>query len=258
MSNIYAESIAVNRNAPQDVSSIDLYGYNGLERLTVAQLVNAVTIRRAAVVERQSVVQMNLIAVDAAKITNLSEGADWVITATTTDWPKDAVGGKYYTLLNDILNGNIQPKTTIPTDLTSEDNRREAKRLIEKAKANPGNQSNLAMLNEALVWLDAPSTASVTDWRVDPKGARYYSLLDKILNANTEPTAIPTNLSTYDNRMTAFELFKTQLDNANSSVDRVAVDLQTSVSRRDLLYNISTTICSRAFGAMNDMAVKMN
>lgn len=181
MSTIYAETIATNRYAPSGTEAISLYGYNGLEQLTVAQLVNAVVIRRAAVIERESVVQMNIVATDSEEITALSDGASWVLDNPRGDWTTDPVGSTYY------------------------------KRLR----------------------------------------ARYD------VDETKKSTEIPKDTTSYASRMQVFELFKAEIDACNSALDRIAIDLQTSVSRRDALYNVSTTVCSRAFGAMSDMAGKM-
>lgn len=184
MAEIYAETVAVNRYAPENVADIELFGYNGVEQLTLTQLVNAVVVRRCAIVERQSVVQMNLLSSGSENLGKLAAGAEWIFSdeaVACTDWSK--VDNGYYQLLNNLLNGNLKPGET--------------------------------------------------------------------------PTSIPLNLTTWNNRLAVFELFKTQIDNANAAVDRIAVDLQTSVSRRDSLYNISTTVTSRSFIGLNDMATKL-
>lgn len=178
MSEIYAEEISVNPNAPRDAASVQLFGYNGMERMTLAQLVNAITVRRCCLVERQSVIQMNQIASGSEKIDSISEAAEWVLG----------------------------------------------------------------------------DGASCRDWTTDATGSAYYRLLITLLSESGSTPDVPRDLTVYANRMDVFEHYRTLLESLNSSIDRIAVDLESSVSRRDALYNLSTTICTHAFGAMGDMA----
>lgn len=72
MSSIQIEQIGVNAYAPQGANGIDLYAFNGAEELTLAQLMMAVCIRQAAIIESQSVLKMNEINASAAWLDVLS------------------------------------------------------------------------------------------------------------------------------------------------------------------------------------------
>lgn len=85
MAEIYAEAIGANRYAPESCANIELYGYNGAERLTVGQLVNAVVVRRCALIERHSVLEMNMIATDSGRIERLGALASDIL-ASSANW----------------------------------------------------------------------------------------------------------------------------------------------------------------------------
>ncbi len=63
---VQAEKIGINAYAPQGANGIYLYDFDGVEGLTLPQLMMAVCIRRAAIVEGQSVLKMNEINASAA------------------------------------------------------------------------------------------------------------------------------------------------------------------------------------------------
>ena len=85
MAEIYAEAIGASRYAPESCAHIELYGYNGAERLTLGQLINAVVVRRCALLERHSVLEMNMVAVDSDRIERLGQHAS-AILAQSSDW----------------------------------------------------------------------------------------------------------------------------------------------------------------------------
>lgn len=81
MSEISSSTIAVNRYAPQGSSAIELYNYNGAEGLTLSQLVIAVQVRRCACLERDSVVQSNMLNRGVEYIDTLSAHAETILEA---------------------------------------------------------------------------------------------------------------------------------------------------------------------------------
>lgn len=84
MSEISSSTIAVNRYAPAGSSAIELYNYNGAEGLTVSQLIIAVQVRRCACLERDSVVQSNLLNRGVEYIDTLSTYAETILQALST------------------------------------------------------------------------------------------------------------------------------------------------------------------------------
>lgn len=84
MSEISSSTIAVNRYAPEGSSAIELYNYNGAEGLTISQLIIAVQVRRCACLERDSVVQSNLLNRGVEHIDTLSAHAETVLQALST------------------------------------------------------------------------------------------------------------------------------------------------------------------------------
>lgn len=154
MSEIYAERIATNRYAPEGANAISLFGYNGVEGLTLGQLVNAVSIRRAAHHEQQSVVIMNELMVHNTRLSNLSAITDRILSATG-EW---SAGDRDY--------------------------------LIKELGCDPKN--------------------------------------------------LPERLDSYAKRMEAFEIARTKMTELNGTVDRIAIKLQSTISRRDSVYSLAT------------------
>lgn len=73
MSAIYAVQVATSRYAPEGSEAICLYDFNGAEGMTFAQLMIAVSIRRAAVIEEACVNYMNKLNQSADEIKELSD-----------------------------------------------------------------------------------------------------------------------------------------------------------------------------------------
>jgi len=92
---IQIETIGTNRYAPAEASDIVLYAFNGVEDLTLAQLVMAVCIRQAALIERQSVVKMNEINESASWLSALALAGDRVCTAGSLDASLDLTSSGY-------------------------------------------------------------------------------------------------------------------------------------------------------------------
>ncbi len=79
MSAIQVEKIGVNAYAPEGANEIDLYAFHGAEGLTLGQLMMAVCIRRASIIESQSVLKMNEINASAAWLQILAEVGESVL-----------------------------------------------------------------------------------------------------------------------------------------------------------------------------------
>ena len=162
MGEITATTIAENRCAPKGSEAIRLYGYNGVEGLTLGQLVAAFSIRRAAVLERQGVTVMNRMV------------------------------------------GN----TDILDELTGL-----GKEVLASGESSAERRAELRA-----------------------------KLAERLAACGADVSSLPDDLDSYENRMTAFAAVKTKLDEYNSAVDRLAIELETCTSRRDTVYMISTTI----------------
>ena len=81
---ISAETIAVNRYAPQGSEAINLYS-NGLEggsHLTLGQLVIAVSMRAAAAYEAQSITKMNSMTADSDVLEQAAKYMDEIVNET--------------------------------------------------------------------------------------------------------------------------------------------------------------------------------
>jgi len=162
MSEIYATRIATSRYAVPGEQSIDLYSVKGADNLAFGELVIAVCVRRAAYLERASVVYNNQLADGADKIEELSDYLEELADGDTTDarW-------------------------------------QQIKKRIEEKYANE---------------LAAASS-----------------------------TGLPSSISSYKNLMEACDTMRDMLSNLNSSVDRIAVELETLMSRRDTTYKMATS-----------------
>ncbi len=77
--------IATNRYAPQGADAINLYATENASGLTLGQLTIAVSIRTAAALEAQSVLKMNTMTANSAK---LSEASAWLekVADGSADW----------------------------------------------------------------------------------------------------------------------------------------------------------------------------
>jgi len=70
-------------------------------------------------------------------------------------------------------------------------------------------------------------------------------------------TALPETIATYDDRMRAMTQIRQRLTTENSSVDRIAIEIETAISRRDNQYRLATeTVVHFGKSSMNT-AVQM-
>lgn len=59
---------------------------------------------------------------------------------------------------------------------------------------------------------------------------------------NVDASSLPANIDTYNNKMQAYEAIETKLKEYNSISDRYAIELQTSVTRRDSFYAMTVNM----------------
>jgi len=159
MSSISATAASVNRYAPEGANRVELFTYNGAEGLTLGQLVAAVTIRRAAVLEQQSVFNMNELSKNVDKVNKACEYGEDILAET------------------------------------------------------------------------------------DASRAKYRNVIRKFLiDLGCSSSALPGSIDTYADMMKAYEQLQAQLTSLNSTSDRLAIDLESSISRRDTVYTQSSNI----------------
>lgn len=168
---ITAETIAINRYAPDGSEKIELYSYNGADSLTFAQLWMAFSFKRAALLEHESVTIMNRITSSSDRLETLSAYA------------------------KDVLKGPECP------------NWNEIKNYLQ-------------------------GSCGVT-------------------------TALPTSVSAYKDMMDAYEVIKSKLEEYTTVADKLVINLQTCVSRRDTIYNLSTQAIAHYCSAMNSTSMRL-
>lgn len=194
MSEISASTIAINRYAPKNAAQIELFNYNGAEGMTLSQLIIAVQVRRCACLERDSVVQVNVMNRGVDLINTLSAHIETVLQALSA-----AEEDQY---------GADSPET-------------KASKAAKQA------------------WIDT---------------VRPY-LIDRGVPAEN----LPADIGTYDRKMQAVERLKDLLTQANSSVDRVAIEIETCINRRDSMFRIATECVTHGgVSAMNTAASYAN
>lgn len=82
---IQIEQIGSNRYAPEGADAVNLYSFGGCSGLTVAQLMMAVCIRQASVVEEQSVLKMNEINASAGYLQALAACGEHIMEKSSLD-----------------------------------------------------------------------------------------------------------------------------------------------------------------------------
>jgi len=89
------EQIGTNRYAPEGANAIVLFSFNGVDGLTLAQLVMAVCIRQACLVEDQSVLKMNQVNSSAAYLDVLAQVGSYVMAHSSLDATLDLTKTSY-------------------------------------------------------------------------------------------------------------------------------------------------------------------
>lgn len=153
MTAITQTQISINRYAPADVASVNLYNYNGAEGLTLGQLISAVCIARGAELERGTVTLMNSVASTTGRLRTLADYANEVV-AGTSNW------------------------------------------------------------------------AAIRGFCISQCGIAADSL--------------PTAVEGYNDRMLAFNAMRTKMDDLTSVAQQTALDLQSTINRRDVVFGTAT------------------
>lgn len=166
MSEISATAIGTLRYAPEGAATIRAYNYNGVEGMTLAQLIMAFSFRRAAQTEQSCVNAMNQLSLGADRLADLSDAAQFVL----------ANGAKPF-----------------------------------------GRWKS---------WADV----------------RAYLVKIGVAEKNLPKTI--GNGSSHKEIMAIYELIRTKITECSASNDTLAVELQTSVNRRDVVYNTATSTIS--------------
>ena len=119
---ISAESIGVNRYAPQGAADVYLFGRGDATGLTLGQLIASVCFSVAAVNERQSVAKMNMMNQGTLK---LEQAASWFsqIADGTADW----TAAKAF-----CVNTLGIPESGLPDDISSYTNRSTAAKAMKE------------------------------------------------------------------------------------------------------------------------------
>lgn len=82
---IQVEKIGENRYAPEGANDVNLYAFSGVYDLTLGQLIMAICIRSASVIEEQSVLKMNEVNASASYLEVLAQVGERVMTRNTLD-----------------------------------------------------------------------------------------------------------------------------------------------------------------------------
>lgn len=110
---LQAEKIGTNAYAPTGANGIYLYDFDDVEGLTLPQLMMAVCIRRAAVIESQSVLKMNEINASAAWLEVLASVGEAILT-------KNSLTATLDLSKTDYVPTKVSTKTTYKEFLTQE------------------------------------------------------------------------------------------------------------------------------------------
>lgn len=172
MSTIQVEKIGVNAHAPEGASDINLYAYNGVMGMTLGQLMMCICIRRAAVIEEQSVLKMNEINASAAWLEILAQVGERILTRSSLTATLNLTRSSYVptkvptvTTYRDFLALEVGlGYSAVPTSLTTPDARTNLYRqLTEKmSAASTSNQEQMIALQSLLSRRDATYNASAS------------------------------------------------------------------------------------------------
>lgn len=88
MSEISAATVCRLRYAPEGAAAVRAYNYNGVEGLTLAQLMMACSFRRAAQTEQACVNAMNQLSLSSDRLADISHAAQFVLQFVQSGAPK--------------------------------------------------------------------------------------------------------------------------------------------------------------------------
>lgn len=165
------ETIGTNAYAPTGADDVNLYAYNGVSDLTLGQLVMAVCIRQAALIERQTVMKMNDVNASASWLSALSLVADRLMTRSSLDAEIDLADTGYVptstsstriTLRNFLIQEAQVKGSALPSDIRTHENKMAAFRIVNEkmSAASINNQEQSIDLQSLLARRDAAYNAS--------------------------------------------------------------------------------------------------
>lgn len=97
--------------------------------------------------------------------------------------------------------------------------------------------------------------ADITDRFLDATGAWNaddFKFLTEELKIDAD--SLPKELDTYRKRMQAFDIARNKMQEINGSVERIAIQLQSAISRRDAIYSVATMMVSHLGKSMAQTA----
>lgn len=116
-------------------------------------------------------------------------------------------------------------------------------------------QSTLVMNRLSVATDKLTTVANLTERILAANGAWNTDDKNYIINdLKVEAKDLPDALDTYQKRMRVFDILRQKLTELNGSVDRLAIQLQTAVSRRDAAYSIATMTVSHLGKSMSQTA----
>lgn len=106
----------------------------------------------------------------------------------------------------------------------------------------------VANIEELSDWGDAV-LAGTADWtNIRKRLIEKYKVLD---------SSLPADIASYNDNMSAMEQITQCISDQNSSVDRVAIEIETAINRRDTQYQLATETITHYGGSAMNTAVHM-
>lgn len=172
MAVVQIETIGTNVYAPKDAADINLYAFNGAYDLTLAQLVMAVCIRQAALIERGCVTKMNEINASANWLSALSLVGEQIMQKSNLDAVVDLSRTGYSpkkvpmrTSIRSFLVQELgQAASSLPDNIRTHDNKSKAFALLKNAmnQAATNNQEQMIELQSYISRRDSTYNTSAS------------------------------------------------------------------------------------------------
>lgn len=173
MAVVKVETIGTNAYAPKDASEINLYAFNGAYDLTLPQLVMAVCIRQAALIEKGCVMKMNEINASANWLSALALVGEQIMRKSSLDGeidlaktgyvPKSVSGGGTRITIRQFLTGELEVDAAgLPDNLVSVDSKAKAFEFLKSAmsQASISNQEQMIELQSYISRRDSTYNTS--------------------------------------------------------------------------------------------------
>lgn len=173
MAVVQVQTIGTNVHAPKDAADINLYAFNGAYNLTLPQLVMAVCIRQAALIEKGSVGKMNAINESANWLSALALVGEKIMQKSSVDSVVDFSGTGY--VLQKVTGKTTQCTikefvekelgvSGLPSDLRSADSKAKAFGLLKSPmnKATLTNQEQTIALQSYISRRDSTYNTSAS------------------------------------------------------------------------------------------------